>query len=51
MSKVPAYKKRVKCNSFRLPAWLVAWLLSQEESGGKLIENALLKTYEIEVPK
>lgn len=35
----------------RLPAWLRDWLESQPESGGVLIERALIKAHKLKAPK
>jgi len=45
--KLPASKKRSMV-SIKLPGFIVKWLRSQEQSQGKLIEKALIETYEIE---
>lgn len=39
--------KRINIGNFRLPRRWVEWLRAQNESGGKLIEKALDKTYKI----
>ena len=33
--------------SIRLPRWLAAWLKKRPESQGRLIEDALVKSYDI----
>jgi hypothetical protein len=49
-SKIPAELKRRVFN-VRLPAWLCKWLAEQPESSGRLIERALIITYELKEPK
>ena len=47
-NKVDPRLKRVKCNNFRLPQWIIDIISEKSkqygESGGKLIERAI-KTY------
>ncbi len=43
--------KREGLGNFRLPLWLIEWLREQPESGGRLIERALMKTYKIKPPE
>ncbi len=46
-STMPAHLKRVNLNDFRLPQWIVDWLKSQPRSGGRLMEEALIKHYKL----
>ncbi len=41
---------QVSLNGFRLPQWMVDWLIRQPESAEMLIEKALLETYKIKPP-
>ena len=34
----------------RLPQWIVDWMKSQERSGGRIIEEALVKYYRLKPP-
>jgi hypothetical protein len=34
----------------RLPQWIVDWIKSQERSGGRIIEEALLKYFRLKPP-
>jgi hypothetical protein len=47
---MPIHLKRVKLTSFRLPQWIVDWLKAQPESGGRLIEEALVKHFKLKPP-
>ena len=47
---IPDHLRRVKLNEFRLPQWIVDWIKSQEYSGGRIIEKALIKYYKLEHP-
>ena len=49
-SKMPPHLKRVNLNNFRLPQWIVDWLKAQPESGGRLIEAALIQHYKLRAP-
>lgn len=49
-SKLPKDLKR-KVFNVRLPAWQCNWLTEQSESAGRLIERALIKTYNLKRPK
>ena len=49
-STIPAYLKRVNLTDFRLPQWIVDWLKSQQGSGGRLIEEALIKHFKLKPP-
>jgi hypothetical protein len=49
-STMPAHLRRVNLNDFRLPQWIVDWLKSQDYSGGRLIEEALIKHYKLKHP-
>ena len=49
-STMPAHLKRVNLNDFRLPQWIVDWLKSQPESGGRLMEKAIVKYYKLKRP-
>jgi hypothetical protein len=42
--------KRVGLTGFRLPRWIVEWLKSQKGSGGRIIEDALIKQYKLRQP-
>jgi hypothetical protein len=42
--------RRVSLTGFRLPQWIVDWLKSQEGSGGRIIEEALVKQYKLRQP-
>ena len=43
--------KRVNLNDFRLPQWIIDWLKAQPESGGRLMEEAIVKYYKLKQPK
>ena len=49
-STIPKHLKRVKLTQFRLPQWIVDWIKSQEYSGGRIIEEALIKYYKLQHP-
>jgi hypothetical protein len=49
-SKLPNNKKR-KTVSVCLSPWLAEWLSNHPESSGRLIERALIMTYELKEPK
>ena len=38
-------------NDFRLPQWIVDWLKAQDYSGGRLMEEAIVKYYKLKPPK
>ena len=42
--------KRVGLTGFRLPQWVVDWIKSQDRSGGRMIEEALVKHYKLKQP-
>jgi hypothetical protein len=48
--KVATHLKRVKLTPFRLPQWIVDWLKARPESGGRLIEEALIKYFKLKPP-
>jgi len=48
--KLPANLKR-KVFNVRLPAWLCKWMTEHPESSGRLIERALIMTYNLKEPK
>lgn len=44
--------KRNPLHSFRIQQWIIDWLKQQPESGGQLIEKAVISHYNIEnVPR
>ena len=43
--------KRIKCNMFRLPRWLIDWLMEHSGSMGKIVEEALIEKYKLIPPK
>ena len=49
-SKYPKARRRKPIN-VRLPLWLADWLKKHPESSGRLIERALIMTYELKEPK
>jgi hypothetical protein len=49
-SKLPTGKKR-KTVSLCLSPWLADWLRNHPESSGRLVERALIMTYELKEPK
>ena len=49
-STMPRELKR-KVFNVRLPAWLCKWLTEHPESSGRLIERALIMTYDLKEPK
>ena len=49
-SNKPPHLRRVTLPDFRLPQWIVDWLKAQDYSGGRLIEEALIKYYKLEHP-
>jgi hypothetical protein len=44
---MPQKLKRVMLTGTRLPQWIVDWIKSQERSGGRMIEEALVKHYKL----
>jgi hypothetical protein len=44
---MPEHFRRVNLNDFRLPQWIVDWLKAQPESGGRLMEEAIIKYYKL----
>ena len=44
---VPGYLKRNELTGFRVQQWIIKWLKKQPESGGRLIENALIERYNL----
>ena len=48
--KMATHLKRVKLTPFRLPQWIVDWLRARPESGGRLIEQALLEHFNLKPP-
>ena len=48
---VPADLKRNKLAGVRIQQWIINWLRAQPESGGQLIEKALIKFYKLKKPK
>jgi len=44
---VPPNLKRVKMTGVRIQQWILDWLMSQPESGGKIIEDVLIEKYEL----
>jgi len=49
-STISPHLKRVNLPDFRLPQWIVDWIKSQERSGGRMIEEALVKYYRLKAP-
>jgi hypothetical protein len=49
-STMPPHLKRVNLNDFRLPQWIVDWLKAQDYSGGRLMEEAIVKYYKLKPP-
>ena len=49
-STISPHLKRVNLPDFRLPQWIVDWIKSQERSGGRIIEEALVKYYRLKPP-
>ena len=49
-STMPRELKR-KVFNVRLSAWLCKWLTEHPESSGRLIERALIMTYDLKEPK
>jgi hypothetical protein len=49
-STKPEHLRRVNLNDFRLPRWIVDWLKSQPGSGGRLMEEAIVKYYKLKRP-
>ena len=49
-STISPHLKRVNLPDFRLPLWIVDWIKSQERSGGRIIEEALIKHYRLKAP-
>jgi hypothetical protein len=47
---MPAQLRRVMLTGTRLPQWIVDWIKSQERSGGRIIEEALIKHYRLKAP-
>lgn len=41
------HKRREPCHSIRIQNWLLFWLKTQNKIGGRLIEQALIKTYKL----
>jgi hypothetical protein len=39
--------KRIILTGVRLPQWIVDWIKSQEKSGGRVIEEALVEHYRL----
>ena len=50
-STISPHLKRVNLPDFRLPQWIVDWVKSQERSGGRMIEEAMVKHYKLKPPK
>ena len=46
-STISPQLKRVMLTGIRLPQWIVDWIKSQERSGGRIIEEALIKHYKL----
>ena len=46
----PPNLKRINLNDFRLPQWIVDWLKAQPESGGRLMEEAIVNYYKLNQP-
>jgi len=49
-STIAPHLKRVNLNLFRLPQWIVDWLRVRPESGGRLIEEALINHFKLKPP-
>jgi hypothetical protein len=49
-STISPHLERVNLPDFRLPQWIVDWMKSQERSGGRIIEEALVKYYRLKPP-
>jgi hypothetical protein len=47
---MPPELRRIMLTGTRLPQWIVDWLKSQEGSGGRIIEEALVKQYKLRQP-
>ena len=46
-STISPHLKRVNLNDFRLPRWIVDWIKSQPESGGRVMEEAIVEYYKL----
>jgi hypothetical protein len=46
-STISPQLKRESLTNFRLPKWIIDWIKSQERSGGRVIEEALIKHYRL----
>jgi hypothetical protein len=49
-STIATHLKRVNLTGFRVPQWMIDWLKAQDRSGGRMIEEALIKYYKLEPP-
>lgn len=50
--KIAFLFQRIPCGrNYRLPRYIVNWIMRQAESGGRLIERALVNFYKIERPR
>jgi len=49
-STISPQLKRVMLTGIRLPQWIVDWIKSQEKSGGRIIEEGLVKYYRLKAP-
>jgi len=45
---VPEHLKRNKMTGVRIQQWILTWLMTQPESSGKIVENALIEKYGLE---
>jgi hypothetical protein len=50
-STIAPHLKRVNLPYFRLPQWIVDWIKSQERSGGRIIEEAIIMHYRLKPPE
>jgi len=42
---VPGHLERKELSGFRVPQWIIDWIKKQPGSGGRIIEEALIRYY------
>ena len=47
---MPIHLKRNPLHDFRVQQWIIDWLKAQPESGGRLIERAVIEMYRLKQP-
>ncbi len=48
---LPEHLRKVTLHNFRLPKWMVEWLLSHKGKGSQLLEEAVVNYFHLRLPE